>query len=250
LLFDLEEQTALLHAAVFAKEAGYPFGDALSNATDKLKMYSNPNQENHLNRHLAGFEVLSRAVKPSIQPILVELEHAVASECSVEIEYHTGREEQSKRRVVDPYGVLYWNNKWYVIAFCHLRNAIRSFRVERITAIERTESVFKRPEAFSAREFFMKNLLPDLEGSEGLVSVIIEGRSEALDDLCLHWFLGHHLEKRTSNQAVFILEDKMVQAYVPYFLLSYGKSIQILEPPILKKRLVEIASELMAHYQL
>lgn len=250
LLFDIEEQTALLHAAVFAKEAGYPLVEALSNATAKLKRYSNQEQESQLNRHLAGFEVLSRAGNPSIQPILVELEHAVASECSVEIEYHTSHEDQSKQRVVDPYGVLYWNNKWYVVAFCHLRNNIRSFRVERITAIERIESVFKRPEAFSARKFFMKNLLPDIEGSDGLISLIIEGRTEALDDLCLHWFLGHYLENRTSNQAVFVLEEKIVQAYVPSFLLSYGKSIQVLEPPILKKRLVEITSELLAYYQL
>jgi len=250
LLFDIEEQTALLHAAVFAKEAGYPLAEALSSATAKLKRYSNQEQESQLNRHLAGFEVLSRAGNPSIQPILVELKHAVATECSVEIEYQTSHDDQSKKRVVDPYGVLYWNNKWYVVAFCHLRNDIRSFRVERITAIERTESVFKRPEAFSARKYFMKSLLPDIEGSEGLISIVIEGRSEALDDLCLHWFLGHYLENRTLNQAIFVLEEKIVQAYVPSFLLSYGKSIQVLEPPSLKKRLIEVTSELLAYYQL
>ena len=35
LLFDIEEKRALLHAAVFAKEAGYPLSEALSNATSK-----------------------------------------------------------------------------------------------------------------------------------------------------------------------------------------------------------------------
>jgi len=59
LLFDIEEQKALLHAAVFAKEAGYPFGEALNNATEKLKMYSSQEQKSVLNRHLAGFEVIS-----------------------------------------------------------------------------------------------------------------------------------------------------------------------------------------------
>src|SRR6185312_13343354 len=36
LLFDMEEQKALLHAAVFAKEAGYPFNEALTSAASKL----------------------------------------------------------------------------------------------------------------------------------------------------------------------------------------------------------------------
>ncbi|MNI45782.1 hypothetical protein D3C73_1002220 [compost metagenome] len=146
--------------------------------------------------------------------------------------------------------MVYWNNKWYIVAFCHLRNEIRSFRVERILQIKRTHNIFKRSEAFSAREFFMQNLLPDLVGKDGLISLIIGGRSEALDDLCLHWFLGHHLKERTSNQAIFLLEEKSIHIYVPYFLLSYGKSIQVIEPQSLKEKLVAVASELLEYYQL
>jgi predicted DNA-binding transcriptional regulator YafY len=250
LLFDMEEKKALLHAAVFAKEAGYPLSEALGNATSKLKMYSNQEQESILNHHLAEFEVINRMVNPSVQSILAVLEQAVEKEFSVEIDYRTGREEQPKNRMIDPYGMVYWNNKWYTVAFCHLRNEIRSFRVDRILLIQCTQVIFKRPEAISTREFFMKNLLPDLVGKEGLISLIIEGRSEALDELCMHWFLGHHLKERTSNQAIFLFEEKSIHIYVPYFLLSYGKSIQIIEPQSMKKRLVAIASELMEYYQL
>lgn len=250
LFFNIEEQKALLHAAVFANEAGYPFSESLNNATQKLKMYSNREQESILNRHLAGFEVLSRDIAPSVKLALEEMERAVANEYSVEIEYRTSHDEQPRPRVVDPYGMLYWNNKWYTVGFCHLRNEIRSFRAERISRIHRTQMMFKRPEAFSARKFFIQNLLPDSESKDGLASVIICGRSEALDDLCIHWFLGHHLKERTSNQAVFLLDERALHAYVPHFLLSYGKAIQVVEPQSLKKKLVSIASELMEYFQL
>ncbi len=250
LFFDIEEQKALLHAAVFANEAGYPFSESLNNATQKLKMYSNQEQENILNRHLAGFEVINRDIAPSVKLILEELERAVANEYSVEIEYRTGHEEQLRPRVIDPYGMLYWNNKWYTIAFCHLRNRIRSFRAERILHINKTQRIFKRPEAFSAREFFLQNLLPDPESKDGMISIIINGRAEALDDLCIHWFLGHHLKERTSNQATFLLDERAVHAYVPNFLLPYGKAIQVIEPQSLKKKLVSVTAELMEYYQL
>ena len=143
LLFDMEEKKALLHAAVFAKEAGYPLSEALSNATSKLKMYSNQEQESMLNHHLDGFEVINRMVSPSIQPILSELEQAVEKEFSVEIDYRTGREDQPKKRRIDPYGMVYWNNKWYTVAFCHLRNEIRSFRVDRILRINCTQIILR-----------------------------------------------------------------------------------------------------------
>lgn len=250
LFFDIEEQKALLHAAIFANEAGYPFSESLNNATQKLKMYSNREQESILNRHLAGFEVLNRDIAPSVKLTLEELERAVANEYSVEIEYRTSHDEQPRARVIDPYGMLYWNNKWYTVGFCHLRNEIRSFRAERIFRIQRTQMMFKRPEAFSARKFFIQNLLPDSESKDGLASVIICGRSEALDDLCIHWFLGHYLKERTSNQAVFLLDERALHAYVPHFLLSYGKAIQVIEPQSLKKKLVSVASELTEYYQL
>ncbi len=250
LFFHIEEQKALLHAAVFANEAGYPFSESLNNATQKLKMYSNREQESILNRHLAGFEVINRDIAPAVKLTLEELERAVANEYSVEIEYRTSREEQPQTRVIDPYGMLYWNNKWYTVGFCHLRNGIRSFRAERIVRIQRTQMSFKRPEDFSARKYFLQNLLPDSESENGVVSLIIGGRSEALDDLCIHWFLGHYLKERTSNQAVFLLDERALHAYVPYFLLSYGRAVRVIEPQSLKEKLVSVATELMEYYKL
>ncbi|MDF2986160.1 MAG: putative transcriptional regulator [Eubacterium sp.] len=249
LFFDIDEQKALLHAAVFAKESGYPFNESLNRATDKLKMYSNQEQESILNRHLAGFDVINRDIAPSVKMTLEELELAVANEYSVEVEYRTSHQEKSRSRVIDPYGMFYWNNKWYTVGFCHLRNEIRSFRAERILQIKRTPNIFKRPEAFSARKFFLQNLLPDPVSEEDAIPLIISGRSEALDDLCIHWFFGHHLKERSLNQAIFLLDERTLHADVPHYLLSYGKAIQVIEPESLKKKLVSIASELMGYYQ-
>ncbi len=213
-------------------------------------MYSNREQESILNRHLAGFEVVNHNITPSVKTTLEELERSVTNEYSVEIEYRTSHEEQPRTRVIDPYGILYWNNKWYMVGFCHLRNQIRSFRAERILQIKRTQMIFKRPEAFSTRKFFLQNLLPEPTGKDGVISLIINGRSEALDDLCIHWFLGHYLKERTSNQAVFLLDERVIHTYIPYFLLSYGKAIQVIEPESLKIKLVTIASELVEFYKI
>lgn len=249
LVFDLEEQKALLHAAIFAKEAGYPSSEVLDKAAQKLRMYSNREQENILNHSLAGLEVVNLDIAPSVKVTLEELEKAVENEYSVEINYRSRHEEQARARMIDPYGIFYWNGKWYTVGFCHLRNEIRSFRVERILRIRGTQMVFKRPEAFSAGEFFMQNLLADPKSKDSMVTFIVGGRAEALDDLCIHWFLGHYLKERISNQAVFLLDENVIYKYVPYFLLPYGKAIQVVEPKSLKKRLTAVAEELLEYYQ-
>jgi predicted DNA-binding transcriptional regulator YafY len=249
LVFDLEEQKSLLHAAIFAREAGYPFSESLDSATKKLKTYTTREQESALERHLAGFDVISRDIDPSVRKTLEELEQAAANGTSVEIDYRTGREEQPRTRLIDPYGILYWNNKWYTVGYCHSRKEIRSFRAERILRITPTQASFQRPEAFSTRTFFLQNLLPDPDSAEAMIPMIIQGRPEALDDLCIHWFLGHHLKERTVNQAVFLLNEQAILNYVPGFLLAYGTAIQVVEPQSLKKRLVAVASELAEYYR-
>lgn len=249
LFFDFEEQTSLFHAAIFAEEAGYYGGEALNRAISKLSKYSNQKQEIKIKQHLTCLEVISRISSLSMEPFLKELEQAVADGYAVKILYHKNGKEQSKYRLVDPYRIIYWNNKWYVIGFCHLRNDIRSFRVDRIESLMLTENRFNRPENFSARDFFMKNLLPTIEDREGIISLVINGDRRALDDICQHWYLGHYLQERTSKQAVFLLEKNMIHTYVPYLLLSYGKSIQVIEPISLKKRLIEVLSDLINFHQ-
>ncbi|GAE32987.1 helix-turn-helix transcriptional regulator [Alkalihalobacillus hemicellulosilyticus] len=249
LFFDFEEQTSLYHAAVFAEEAGYYGGEALNRAISKLSNYSNQEQETKINQHLTSLEVISRLRSLSIEPLLKELEQAVADGYSVRILYQKSGEKQLNDRLVDPYRMIYWNNKWYMIGFCHLRNDIRSFRINRIESIMLTENKFNRPDNFSARDFFIKRLLPTIEDKEGIISLVISGDKSVLDDICQHWFLGHYLQEHTSKQAVFLLEKDMIHTYVPYLLLPYNKSIKVIEPISLKKRLVEVLSELIKFHQ-
>jgi predicted DNA-binding transcriptional regulator YafY len=248
LFFDLEEQKALVQAAIFAQEAGYPYGEELRRAIHKLKTYTNEDQLNEINRHSIGFEVIQSRVNPAMQSILQELEIAVADGLTLHMEYRSGNELASKSRRIDPYGLVNWKGKWYVVGYCHLRVETRSFRVDRIQALERTNAVFQRPEAFSARIFLLKDLLPNEQNAKNLVSIHIKGMPEALNDLCEHWLFGHALIERTMNHAHFQVEEQVLLDHVPHFLLAYGRAIQVLEPTILKDRLIEIISGLLEHY--
>jgi predicted DNA-binding transcriptional regulator YafY len=248
LFFDLEEQKALVQAAIFAQEAGYPYGEELRRAINKLKTFTNEAQLNEINRHSIGFEVIQPRVNPAMQAILQELEVAVADRFTLIMEYRSGTDPASKMRDFDPYGLVNWKGKWYVVGYCHLRCETRSFRVDRILSLERTNAFFQRPETFSARIFLLKDLLPSEQNAKNLVSIHIKGKPEALNDLCEHWLFGHALIERTVDHAYFQVEEQVLLMYVPHFLLAYGRSIQVLEPIILKNRLIEITSGLLEHY--
>lgn len=250
LFFDVEEQTALLQAANLAKEAGYFLDGALSRATRKLKLHLNQDQEKALAKYLEGFDVITPIYKSIIEPTLKRIKESMVNELAVEIEYQTKQEAQARCRIIDPYGIVYWNNNWYVIAYCHLRKEIRCFRVDRIANVVTTDMRFTRPEGFSAGDFFISGIVPPAENNKKLMELIISGKTSALDDLCQHWFLGHYLKERTLKKAIFLLQNEVIDTYIPYLLLPYGKSIQIIKPLSLKPKVVEVLEELTKYYQI
>jgi predicted DNA-binding transcriptional regulator YafY len=249
LLFDLDEQKALVHASTFAHEAGYPFKEELNRAIDKLMRYTNEHQLNQMERHMEGISVIHSPIAEEQRDLLRVLEESSAQGRSVEMVYVNGKQDAPSFREIDPYGIVHWKGSWYTVGYCSLRQAIRSFRVDRISRIAPGERYFERPAAFSAKDFLMRNLLPGTLDSETLVAVRIQGPEQALDQLCQHWLFSHALVERKDGQVLFRLGISSLQSYVPYFLLPYGKSLIIHEPDFLIEKLVEISYGIAAHYE-
>lgn len=249
LIFDIEEQRALQRSAIFAKESGYPYSDALKRATSKLRMCINQEQENKLNQSLRGFDVIGTVANTDLISIIEKLDLAATNSHTILIEHNRGNGEESEVRELDPYGIIYWNTKWYVVGYCHLREELRTFRVDRIKKVTQLDSVFKTPENFSSRDFLLKSIMPNTLNNEELITVNIQGKPHSINDLCNHWLLAYLIVERSETGIVFSGDRELIFNYMPYYLLSYGKTIDILEPLELKEQTAAVASELMKHHQ-
>jgi predicted DNA-binding transcriptional regulator YafY len=61
------------------------------------------------------------------------------------IRHRSARGEETDR-LVDPYGVAFQSERWYMVAWDHLRGDLRSFRLDRLLAVDATRERFPRPE--------------------------------------------------------------------------------------------------------
>jgi len=69
-------------------------------------------------------------------PLLLALERAMAQGSTIEIDYHTAGRRHLLSRRVDPLRLEWRGGVPYLVAFCHLRQEPRTFRVDRIERIE------------------------------------------------------------------------------------------------------------------
>ncbi len=92
------------------------------------------------------------------QEVLVNLSTAAQQEKQVVLQYRSYKATQETERIFDPYGLVYRTGYWYVVGHCHLRNDLRTFRLDRIqTAIIQTKS-FTRPADFDVLGFVLKSI--------------------------------------------------------------------------------------------
>jgi predicted DNA-binding transcriptional regulator YafY len=181
--------------------------------------------------------------KPLNQPetnlnYLLLLSTAVNQKQPVFITYQADNQPLTERRL-DPYGLVNWANRWYVAGYCHLRQALRVFRLDRMTELALLEGAFDRPSNFDSLEFLLHSIETMLTLWE--VEVLLEispveaqkkvpriyGSLEVVAEGVIH---------RTTTDN---LRD------TAYFLINLKCPFTIIKPPELRTTLHQIAQELL-----
>lgn len=247
LFFDATELVALFQAARFARQAGYPHTEALHSALEKVKRNLAPAQLAELERHADALTVVHAPRGGDVQPWLATLEQAVAGGISIEMTYQKPEQEQPSYRRLDPYGLSFTNGLWYIVGFCHLRQELRDFRVDRIRSVTLTEGRFQRPPDFSMEQRYSNQwILKRLEAGP-LIPLRIAAEPWAVSQLWDHWYLRHCRCERSAQEATFRIDPEGLSE-LPRHLLTLGSSIRIIEPLSTRAELARLAQAWAHHH--
>jgi predicted DNA-binding transcriptional regulator YafY len=97
-----------------------------------------------------GFTIDRRegAARPATATLLT-LGAATRATRRVSLTYRSWRGGVSLREV-DPYGLVFHAGKWYLAGFDHRRGEVRTFRLDRISAVDAGDETFEAPAGFDA----------------------------------------------------------------------------------------------------
>ncbi|MGJ3249177.1 MAG: helix-turn-helix transcriptional regulator [Elainellaceae cyanobacterium] len=84
---------------------------------------------------------------PVAQKVVATLSRAIEQQRQIQLLYRAYNGTDSER-TFDPYGLVVQNGHWYSTGYCHLRQDLRTFRLDRIVNIQVLESSFTRPTDF------------------------------------------------------------------------------------------------------
>jgi predicted DNA-binding transcriptional regulator YafY len=78
---------------------------------------------------------------------ILQLSTAARDRTGIRLTYRSAAGEVTER-LVEPYGVAFQSGHWYLVSWDHFRDAMRTFRLDRMLASEVTTDAFQRPEDF------------------------------------------------------------------------------------------------------
>jgi predicted DNA-binding transcriptional regulator YafY len=132
---------------------------------------------------------------------------------------------------VDPYRLWYSNGALYLVAYCHLRESVRLFAVERIKSCILTPHAFQLPLGFDL-EAYVGDALRVMRGKPVAVELLFDKATTA-------WVKDRtwHPSQKTAPQTGGRLRMTLTVAATPElvgWLLSFGGGVTIVRPPELK----------------
>jgi predicted DNA-binding transcriptional regulator YafY len=100
---------------------------------------------------------ISIASRPCEPAIFRSIAAAVLHKKNLTIEHHPLTHQSPVRRIVSPQALVRYKDNWYLDAFCHLRQELRTFAMDRITLAENARGKFVKVTKARLEAFYGKS---------------------------------------------------------------------------------------------
>jgi len=246
LVFTPEEAVAVhLGTSLVGEMWGRLYQDAAQGALAKLDNVL-PDEQRHevaWARRTLLATGMHRADHELLAPDLEKLRRAVRERRRVRIVYRGRSQPEPLQRDVDPYALIHRWGWWYGIGHCHLRGAIRSFRVDRIVGLALLDQTFDVPDDFDVHAYLATE--PHVQPRvRARLRFAPEAALQALDDRTF-W---ETIEEQADGSVVVTLATPSLKA-AARTALSYAPHAVVLEPEELRSLLHERARAIVAQYE-
>jgi predicted DNA-binding transcriptional regulator YafY len=175
----------------------------------------------------------SVSFRTSAEPIL-DLENfdklaRAAARCEqLKIAYRKPGQKKAEDRVIDPYHLANVNGEWYLFAYDHLRQDVRTFSPMRVLRIEKTGTTFPRNDAFSVQEQLRNSF--GIHAGTKKVKVVLRFDEQVADYIReKKWHASQKL-RELKNGAVELEMTLSSLVEVERWILSWGGRAQVLQP--------------------
>lgn len=182
---------------------------------------------------------------PSGQKWLTSIMGAMESGNELEITYKKYTVSESEVLHVHPYGIKEHEKRWYLVAWCRERNALRVYGLDRIVSLETMESRFQMPRNFDIDMLFAGSFGIYLPGDRKTVRIVFRAadtEAKYLRDLPMH---SSQKETEPGLFEIRVVPDNNLIIE----LCHHGDRIEVLEPQDIRQQVADAHRRAWEQYE-
>ena len=152
----------------------------------------------------------------------------------------------SQEKVVSPYALKLFHQRWYLLAFTGHHYA--TYSLDRMLSVTLTEESFEMPEDFSPQQYFAEyfGVLTDETPMAHVVIRTYGKTPNYLRTLPLH--LSQRELSSTAEHTDFSFDIRPTADFIGQ-LLSHGDDLEVIEPQSLRDQLQQEVERMRSHYR-
>jgi predicted DNA-binding transcriptional regulator YafY len=180
--------------------------------------------------------------------LVSRLYQAVLNAKQLRINYYSYSRNSVSERIIDPYALTFRRRAWYLVAFCHTRNAIRMFRTNRIKAMDYTGRAFLYPSNFSLEEYMAKSW-QTMRGNKGEEAEVVVQFGAKIAPLIkeVNWHPTQRIEDLPDGSILFTVTVPETEE-IKLWILSYGHEAEVISPESLREVTAAAAEKMCRRY--
>jgi predicted DNA-binding transcriptional regulator YafY len=160
---------------------------------------------------------------------------------SIEITYRSRQSKTIGARIVDPYGLIYYEGIWIMIGFCHKRKEIRSFAVDRVLEIKERYLYFELLKDFDLNTY-LSNTWGIINGKEVKIKVKFNAK---VADYIIRKEKWHSSEKRNILPCGDVELSFTIAGTeeIKRWIYSWLPNVEVIKPEWFRKQIQKELSE-------
>ena len=186
---------------------------------------------------------LHRSDPTPLAPTLEGLRRAAREQRRISIQYRGVTKPGATTRKVDPYALVFNAGWWYLVGYCHLRKAPRTFRVDRIQRCTLLEQSFDLPEGFDIHAY-LANEFKD----QPLQRAQLRFSPEAASFVTGNRHLWESLKENPDGGFTAILSAPDLP-WLASMVMSFASWVTVLDPPELRVMVKDWAQAIVNQYK-
>lgn len=245
LIFTPEEATAIyLGSSLVSQVWGQLYAEAAQGAMAKLDNVLPDDQLQEIDwarRSLVATD-MHRADPTALSPLLAELRQAARRHVQISMLYQGSSKADAEQRQVNPYALVHRHGWWYLVGYCHLRQALRTFRLDRIQDMDLLDQDFQPPDDFNVHEYLAR-AFSDMPMVRARLRFVPEAIHLASG------LPGYESSQEQPDGGLEVVLTAPNLQWMASFVLSFTAWVTVLDPPELREMVRDWAQATADLYQ-